>query len=256
MPQRDVSSETATLPSDDLETLPERPASLLRVRARAPGDLPRALRPREKVAAHGAKALSHGELLSLVIGTGTRTDPAARIADDLLRRHGLRRLAQLPPAEWGRQRGIGGASAARMCAVFELGRRVYGKERGDDPVCVTKPREVYERVREIGRARKEHLVGIYLDAQNGIVHQETLSIGSLNTTRTHPREILFPAIAHLALGFILAHNHPSGGLTPSPEDLEFTRGVQRAGELMGIELYDHLIVTRTGFASLRELGMM
>jgi DNA repair protein RadC len=256
MPQRDASSENPSPRSTEGEPAIERAPVLLKVRARAPGDLPKALRPREKVAAHGARVLSHGELLSLVIGTGTRTEPAARIADDLLRRHGLRRLAQLPAAEWGRQRGIGGASAARMCAVFELGRRLYGKERGDEPVQVTKPREVYERVREIGRARKEHLVGIYLDAQNGIVHQETLSIGSLNTTRTHPREILFPAIAHLALGFILAHNHPSGGLAPSPEDLEFTRAVQRAGELMGIELYDHLIVTRSGFASMRELGMM
>lgn len=230
--------------------------ALLAVRCRAPRDLPRALRPREKVVAHGPAVLSHTELLALVIGNGGRSDPAGKIADRLVRRHGLRRLAGLPVAEWGRQRGIGDASAARLTAVFELGRRVYGKDAGEEPARLTKPREVFERVREIGRARKEHLVGIYLDAQNGVVHQETLSIGSLNTTRTHPREILFPAIAHLALGFILAHNHPSGSLEPSPEDLEFTRSVQRAGELMGIELYDHLIVTRTAFASLRELGMM
>ncbi len=226
------------------------------VRSRAPRDLPKALRPREKVLAHGPAVLSHTELLALVIGIGTRFNSAPKIADQLLRRHSLRRLAALPAAEWGRQSGIGGASAARLTAVFELGRRVYGKDRTDEPARLTTPREVFERVREIGRARKEHLVGIYLDAQNGVVHQETLSIGSLNTTRTHPREILFPAIAHLALGFILAHNHPSGSLAPSPEDLEFTRSVQRAGELMGIELYDHLIVTRVGFASLRELGMM
>lgn len=81
-------------------------------------------------------------------------------------------------------------------------------------------------------------------------------VGSLNTTRTHPREILYPAIVHTALGFILAHNHPPGGLEPSPEDLEFTRSVQRAGELMGIELYDHVIVAGSGVVSMREMGML
>jgi DNA repair protein RadC len=89
-----------------------------------------------------------------------------------------------------------------------------------------------------------------------LLHQETISVGSLNTTRSHPREILYPAVLHLALGFILAHNHPSGCLEPSPEDLEFTRAVQRAADLMGIELYDHLIVGSAGYVSLRERGLL
>jgi DNA repair protein RadC len=121
---------------------------------------------------------------------------------------------------------------------------------------VSKPKDAYLQVRDLGRARKEHLVGLYLDAQNGVLQRETLSVGSLNTTRTHPREILYPAIVHLALGFILAHNHPSGCLEPSEEDVEFTRAVQRAGELMGIELHDHLIVTRGGYTSLKERGVL
>jgi DNA repair protein RadC len=115
---------------------------------------------------------------------------------------------------------------------------------------------VFKEVRHIGALRKEHLVGLYLDAQNGLLHSETISVGSLNTTRTHPREILYPAIVHLAFGFILAHNHPSGSLDPSDEDVAFSRAVQRAGELVGIELYDHLIVTATGFTSLRERGAL
>ncbi len=99
-------------------------------------------------------------------------------------------------------------------------------------------------------------MGIYLDAQNAVIHRETLSIGSLNTTRTHPREILYPAVRHLALGFILAHNHPSGCPDPSTEDVEFTAAIRRASELFGIELYDHLIVTGAGFTSLRERGLL
>ena len=108
--------------------------------------------------------------------------------------------------------------------------------------------------RDLAHAKKEHLLGLYLDAQNGLIHRETISVGSLNTTRTHPREILYPAIAHLALGFILVHNHPSGSLDPSDEDVAFTRAVHRAGETVGIELYDHLIVAKGGFTSLRERG--
>ena len=99
-------------------------------------------------------------------------------------------------------------------------------------------------------------MGLYLDAQNGLLHSETISVGSLNTTRTHPREILYPAIVHLAFGFFLAHNYSSGSLDPSDEDVAFIRAVQRAGELVGIELYDHLIVTATGFTSLRERGAL
>jgi DNA repair protein RadC len=115
---------------------------------------------------------------------------------------------------------------------------------------------VFRHVRGLARARREHRVGLYLDAQNGLIRKETLSIGSLNTTRTHPREILFPAVRHLALGFILVHNHPSGCPDPSHEDVEFTQAVRRAGELLGIELYDHLIVAGDGYTSLRERGLL
>ena len=111
-------------------------------------------------------------------------------------------------------------------------------------------------VRDLGKARKEHLVGLYLDAQNRLLARETLSIGSLNTTRTHPREILEPALRHLAVGFILAHNHPSGSLTPSGDDIGFTRGVTRAATLMDIGFYDHLVISRRGYVSLRERGLM
>ena len=122
-------------------------------------------------------------------------------------------------------------------------------------VKVSGPREAYGHVRYLGRQVREHLVGLYLDAQNCLIVRETLSMGTLNTTRTHPREILHPAIVNHALGFILAHNHPSGNLTPSSDDAEFTRAVRRAAELMGIDLYDHLIIGRNGYISLREQGL-
>jgi DNA repair protein RadC len=215
--------------------------------------LPRAHRPREKVFAKGVAALGHAELLALVLGTGTANVPVLDAAHRLVRRHGLKALAGLTPEDWRREPGVGTAMAARLAAAFELGRRAGAGEQEERPR-ITRPKDAWRLTRDLARARKEHLVGLYLDAQNGLLHRETISIGSLNTTRTHPREILYPAIAHLALGFILVHNHPSGSLDPSDEDVAFTRSVHRAGETIGIELYDHLIVAKSGFTSLRERG--
>jgi DNA repair protein RadC len=210
---------------------------------------------KRKLFTRGAAGLTHAELLSLVLGGTVRREPAERIARRLVRRHGLAALARLGPHEWQAERGLGRVTVARMCAVFELGRRAYTKE-GDERPRISSPRDAWKQLRHLGRARKEHLIGLYLDAQNTLIRNETISIGSLNTTRTHPREILHPAVIHLALGFVLAHNHPSGCLDPSAEDVEFTQSIRRAGELMGIELYDHLIVTRGGYTSLRERGLL
>ncbi len=224
--------------------------------ARPPEELPRALRPREKLFSRGAGCLSSVELITLLLGGARRREPAERLAERLLRQHRLKGLAGLEPRAWLERGGLGEAAAARLCAAFEIGRRAHARNREAERTRLSSPRHVYRQLRRLARARKEHLIGLYLDSQNRLLHQETISIGSLNTTRTHPREILYPAIAHLALGFILAHNHPSGCLEPSPEDLEFTRGVQRAAGLMGIELYDHLIIGEDGYVSLRERGLL
>jgi DNA repair protein RadC len=199
-------------------------------------------------------ALGQAELLALVLGAGNARISVSEIAERLVRRHGLKGLRALSLQDWEREPGVGPALAARLAAAFELGRRAIGSGENDERTRVTRPQDAWRLTRDLGRAKKEHLLGLYLDAQNGLIHKETISIGSLNTTRTHPREILYPAIAHLALGFILVHNHPSGSLDPSDEDVAFTRAVHRAAETVGIELYDHLIVSRGGFTSLRERG--
>ena len=122
---------------------------------------------------------------------------------------------------------------------------------------ISRPREVYDAVMPYYRgADREILSVLCLDAQNQPNSFNVASIGALNTTRTRPAEILKAAILSNALGLILIHNHPSGELDPSPEDLEFTRAVQRACELVGVDLYDHVIVTDDGFTSLRERGLL
>lgn len=225
-------------------------------RPRPSSALPRALRPREKLFGRGPACLSLAELLALILGAGGRGGSARRMAERLIRKHGLEGLTGLRPRDWRAQEGVGETYAARMSAVFELGRRAYGAEEAGERPRINRPRSAFDQVRHLCRAKKEHLVGLYLDSQNGLLRRETISVGSLNTTRTHPREILFPAVVHLALGFILVHNHPSGILEPSDEDVEFTRAVRRAGELMGIELYDHLIIAGGRYLSLRERGVM
>jgi len=222
--------------------------------ADGPSALPRALQPLARLQEGGAERLATSELLALLLGKVACPENARR-ARRLLRRHGLPELATFDSRRWSAQPGTGPAAAARICAAFELGRRCHDSASPARPR-LNGPAAVFSQVRHLAGARKEHLLGLYVDAQNGLLHRETISIGSLNTTRSHPREILYPAVAHLALGFMLAHNHPSGSLDPSPEDIEFTRGVQRAAELMGIELYDHLIVARSGYTSMRELGLL
>lgn len=218
-------------------------------------DLPRGLQPREKLQKQGERALSNSELMAVALGSGTRAENVIRIADGLLRKYGFDALANLSLGEWKSNRGIGTVKACQLKAFFEMGRRAYAPKDDERP-SLSSPREAYTQVKDLRRLRKEHLVALYLDAQNHMIARETISIGSLNTTRTHPREILQPAIACSALGFILVHNHPSGSLVPSQDDIDFTRAIKRACEIVGIGLYDHLIVAAGGFVSLKEKGLV
>jgi len=192
--------------------------------------------------------MSNTDLLTLVLGS-------SRIADAILRKYGFEALPNLSLSEWQSNTGIGPAKACRLKAIFEVGRRAFAPKDDERP-SLASPREAYQQVRDLRKARKEHLIALYLDAQNHLLCRETISIGSLNTTRTHPREILQPAITCSALGFILVHNHPSGSLRPSQDDVDFTRAVKRASEIIGIGLYDHLIVSEQGFVSLKEEGLL
>jgi DNA repair protein RadC len=211
-------------------------------------------RPRDRLLRFGARGLSHADLLAVLLGTGVRGQNVLAISRDLVDKYGVAGLATLTAKEWESNRGVGRVKAARILAAIEIGRRLASPP-ADEPR-VGSPAEAYVLVRDLKAARKEHLVALYLDAQNRLIRRETVSIGGLNTTRTHPREVLQPAIVHSALAFILVHNHPSGSLEPSRDDVEFTRTIARAGELMGINLYDHLIVSARGYVSLKEKGLI
>ena len=215
---------------------------------------PAIARPREKMLKYGPRALTNTELLAVVLGNGVEGENVLQVAEDLMRRHGAEALPGLTLEGWRTARGIGTVKACQMTAAFELARRILVRPEAE--FRVSSPREAYDLVRDLKRARKEHLVALYLDAQNHLIQRETISIGALNTTRTHPREILQPAILHSALAFVLVHNHPSGSLEPSRDDLDFTRSIARAAELIGVALTDHLIVSPRGYLSLKERGVL
>ena len=145
--------------------------------------------------------------------------------------------------------------AGRLVAAFELGRRGLQQGLGLLPT-ISCPAEAVPLLAEIKDQRKEHFLCLYLNARNQVVHKEVISIGSLSASIVHPREVFQVAVCHSASSVLLAHNHPSGDVSPSKDDLDLTRRLVKAGELMGIEVLDHLIVGSQEFLSMKEKGLM
>ena len=212
-----------------------------------------ALRPREKLGTRGAAALSDAELLALVVGSGGARRSALRIGRALARRRPAE-LAGWPAARWRLVPGLGPARAAALAAAFELGRRAA--ERGTLAAAIRGPDDVLAQVRDLPRARKEHFVVLLLNARHEVQCRETVSIGSLNASIVHPREVFLPAILHSAASVVLVHNHPSGDPEPSEEDLSITRRLVQVGDLVGIDVLDHVIVAERGVVSLRARQML
>ena len=211
------------------------------------------LRPRERLAARGPAALADAELLALVVGSGTAGASAVRIGRRLARRR-PGELAGWSEARWRRVPGIGPARAAALAAAFELGRRVAERPGPSPPM--RGPEDVLAQVRDLVRARKEHFVVLLLNARHEMQVRETVSIGSLNASIVHPREVFQPAILHSAASVILVHNHPSGDPEPSEEDLSITKRLVQVGEIVGIAVLDHVVVGTRGVVSMRARQML
>ena len=213
-------------------------------------DLPRVERPRERLLQRGAAALSDQDLLMVVLGAGVRGRGSGETASELLGA-GLLALSGRAATELMRVPGVKGAKAARLLAAIELGRRMFAREDLDLPPCVRGPEDVVRMVRGIRRARKEHFVALFLNARHQVIKQETISIGTLNASLVHPREVFQPAVGESAAAVILVHNHPSGDPSASEEDIQLTGRLVQAGRIMGIEVLDHIIVSANSFLSLK-----
>lgn len=220
-------------------------------------DVPHDERPRERMMRYGAEALSHSELIAILLRTGTKRESAVHLAGRILKECGsLHNLVDMSMNELVAIRGIGPAKAVQLRAGIELGRRV-SRSRPGEAVTVRRPQDAADYVMEDLRLlKKEHFVCLFLNTKNHIIARETLSIGTLNASLVHPREVFRAAIKHNSASLICVHNHPSGDPTPSPEDIGLTKRLTEAGELVGIEVLDHLVIGDGRFVSLKEHGLM
>jgi DNA repair protein RadC len=227
----------------------ERPAGTLQLPATSE-------RPRERLAVHGAAALSAAELIGVLWGTGTQGLTAVDAASDALRRHeGLVGLARATDVEMEAVPGVGPVRAAQLAAAFELGRRVVA-DWPQGRWTVRAPRDVGERlVPQMGYLEREELRVVLLNARNTVLRLVTVYQGNVSSSLVRIAELFRDAVRLNAAALILVHNHPSGDPTPSPDDLRLTAETLAAGRLLDIQLLDHLIVAGDGFVSLIDRGV-
>jgi len=212
-------------------------------------DLPELDRPREKLLARGPQALSDAELLAVLIRAGTKGRSAIGVASTILERAGPD-LARWQVGDFVQVGGVGPAKACQILAALEFARRHF--QRGARRI--TKPEDAHPYVQHIADKKQEYFVCLSLSGAHEVLESRVVTVGLLTSSQVHPREVFADAIADRAAAVILAHNHPSGNLEPSPEDLALTRQLVEAGKILGIEVLDHLIVTKGGHTSLKALG--
>ncbi|NOV04072.1 RadC family protein [Paenibacillus planticolens] len=220
-------------------------------------EVPLEERPRERMLQYGAGALSHAELLAIILRTGTVSESAVRLANRILSESGgLRSLVDMSKDQLTQIRGIGDAKALQIMAGIELGRRI-AKSKFSERVTIRSPKDIANLLsEELRYLQKEHFVCLFLNTKNHVLAQETLSMGSLNASIVHPREVFRAAIKRSSASIICVHNHPSGDPTPSPEDIQLTHRLVEAGTIIGIEVLDHVIIGDQRFISLKEEGFM
>ena len=211
------------------------------------------LLPRERLAKEGVEALSNQELLAILLRTGTRQATVFEIAQKVLSNlSSLTDLKKMTLQELQSLSGIGRVKAIELQAMIELGHRIHKHETLEMESILSSQKLAKKMQQELGHKKQEHLVALYLNTQNQIIHQQTIFIGSATRSIAEPREILHYAIKHMATSLILVHNHPSGAVAPSSNDDHVTKLVKEACELMGIILLDHLIVSYSSYFSYRE----
>lgn len=211
--------------------------------------------PRERILETGVESLTDRELIAAVLGTGCTGTPIAEVSDRILRDGPIESLARLSQDELKKMRGLGTARACQLVAAFEIGRRVFGRVSPFERPVRT-PQDVLPLVSQYARAVKEHFLAVLLNTRHRPLAVELVSVGSLNASIVHPREVFRPAIVATAASLILVHNHPSGDPTPSEDDLEITQRLRRVGEMVGIEVLDHIILGAAAPFSLREAGLL
>lgn len=212
-------------------------------------------RPREKLERLGAAGLGDNELLALVIGNGSRGLDALALANRLIEEvGGLHRLTRIGSGDLRRVSGVGRARSAQILAAVELGRRTLVRAASERPRLITPRQMATYLLPQYGSAAVEQFGIVMLDTRQRVIRIKIVSVGSLDSTVVHPREVFREAASASAAGIVLFHNHPSGDPTPSPDDFVLTTRMVNAGDIMGIDVLDHVILADQRYFSLVEAG--
>jgi len=220
-------------------------------------DLPISERPRERLQKLGVAALSAQEILALILSRGVAGESVMVTAQRLLSQFGnLKGIASASVEELSQIKGIGLAKASQIKAAFELANRLEGYSEAEDKPVIKTPDDVASLVKgRLKGKKKEHFLALLLDTRNQLIKVAEISVGSLDTSIVHPREVFKEAISASAASVIFVHNHPSGDPTASEDDIKLTKRLAEAGGIMGIDVLDHIIVCDKEFLSLKREGL-
>ncbi|OYQ68247.1 DNA repair protein RadC [Aerococcus sp. 1KP-2016] len=219
-------------------------------------ELPEEIRPRERLIAHGAQSLTSYELLAIILRTGNRKLNAIQLAMKILQQFGTQYdLRTASFHDLIQVSGVGPAKAVEIQAAIEFGRRLYQTNQEKQGVIMSTKDAGDYCIEKLKDLQQENVFALYLNTKNQIIKEKIIFIGTLNSSVAHPREIFKEGVRCSAARIIVAHNHPSGNPSPSQADIEFTKRLAESGDLIGIEVLDHIIVGDDNFLSLQELGI-
>ena len=214
-------------------------------------DLPKIERPREKLIQKGSQNLKDEELLAILLGTGVEGKNVLEVARQILKKYSKKRLLKMKYEDLSKIKGIGPAKACVILAAQELIKRALEIQEETLPL-IQSVKDVVAQAVYMREKTREHLMAIYLNARSEMIFKKPMFIGTLNANLVHPREIFSEALRQNAASVILAHNHPSGDPEPSEDDLEITKRLIEAGKIMGIDVLDHIIITKTKVFSFKK----
>lgn len=207
--------------------------------------------PREKLQKYGVGKLADFELLAVLLGSGIPGFNVLQLSKKILQVVSKIGKEKITLDDLLKIKGLGKAKTSQILSVIELTKRL----NADTPEILSAD-DVWKLCADVRESKKEHFIAFYLDTQNRLIERQIISIGTLNASLVHPREVFEPAVAHRAASIIVAHNHPSGSTEPSQEDREVTHRLREAGNILGIELSDHVIVAKTGFFSFQQKHLL
>jgi len=210
-------------------------------------------RPREKLIKYGPDKLSEEELFAIILRTGSKGKNVLELSRELIDKFKDKNFTYENFNELKNFYGIGEVKACEILACFELGRRYL---KGKKNSIYLKPQDVFNELSEFRNLKKEHFIVLYLDTKNQEIKKQVVSIGTLNFSIVHPREVFEEAVKNLAASIIIAHNHPSNFVEPSSEDIKLTKRLVEAGKILGIEILDHVIVSKEKYYSFKENNLL